>query len=131
MTLLVTPRYYDFFSRSLMPVQHYWPVRDDNKCASIKYAVDWVNSHKQLVPCIYLYFVIYICRQFFAVLNIRFGNNSNKLRLLLTEIQLICSVWSMVLLIEFGVTDRVWCKQLLPIIACTEKSTWDLLLKHK
>lgn len=49
MTLLVTPRYYDFFSRSLMPIQHYWPVRDDNKCASIKYAVDWGNSHKQLV----------------------------------------------------------------------------------
>ncbi|CAD6260178.1 unnamed protein product [Miscanthus lutarioriparius] len=48
MTLLVTPRYYDFFSRSLMPIQHYWPVRDDNKCASIKYAVDWGNSHKQL-----------------------------------------------------------------------------------
>ncbi|CAN6235742.1 unnamed protein product [Urochloa humidicola] len=33
---------------SLMPIQHYWPVRDDNKCASIKYAVDWGNSHKQL-----------------------------------------------------------------------------------
>ncbi|CAN6268682.1 unnamed protein product [Urochloa humidicola] len=48
MTLLVTPKYYDFFSRSLMPIQHYWPVRDDNKCASIKYAVDWGNSHKQL-----------------------------------------------------------------------------------
>jgi len=79
-----------------MPIQHYWPVRDDNKCASIKYAVDWGNSHKQLVPCIYLCFVIYICRQFFAVLNIRFGNNSNTLRLLLTEIQLRCSVWSMV-----------------------------------
>lgn len=62
MTLLVTPRYYDFFSRSLMPIQHYWPVRDDNKCASIKYAVDWGNSHKQLVTCIYIYFVIYICR---------------------------------------------------------------------
>ncbi|ONM15475.1 downstream target of AGL15 2 [Zea mays] len=62
MTLLVTPRYYDFFSRSLMPIQHYWPVRYDNKCASIKYAVDWGNSHKQLVTCIYIYFVIYICR---------------------------------------------------------------------
>lgn len=48
MTLLVTPKYYDFFSRSLMPLQHYWPVRDDNKCASIQYAVDWGNSHKQL-----------------------------------------------------------------------------------
>uniref|UniRef100_A0ACD5V464 Uncharacterized protein n=1 Tax=Avena sativa TaxID=4498 RepID=A0ACD5V464_AVESA len=47
MTLLVTPKYYDFFSRSLMPIQHYWPVRDDDKCASIKYAVEWGNSHKQ------------------------------------------------------------------------------------
>ncbi|KAF7009991.1 hypothetical protein CFC21_024469 [Triticum aestivum] len=48
MTLLVTPKYYDFFSRSLMPLQHYWPVRNENKCASIQYAVDWGNSHKQL-----------------------------------------------------------------------------------
>ncbi|KAL5214609.1 hypothetical protein ABZP36_003761 [Zizania latifolia] len=48
MTLLVTPKYYDFFSRSLMPIQHYWPVQNDNKCDSIKYAVDWGNSHKQL-----------------------------------------------------------------------------------
>ncbi|KAK3144141.1 hypothetical protein QOZ80_4AG0309270 [Eleusine coracana subsp. coracana] len=48
MTLLVTPRYYDFFSRSLMPIEHYWPVRDKNKCSSIKYAVDWGNSHKKL-----------------------------------------------------------------------------------
>ncbi|CAM0903621.1 unnamed protein product [Alopecurus aequalis] len=47
MTLLVTPKYYDFFSRSLMPIQHYWPVRDDNKCVSIKFAVEWGNSHKQ------------------------------------------------------------------------------------
>jgi hypothetical protein len=55
----------------------------------IKYVVDWDNSHKQLVSCIYLYFVIYICRH-------RFGNNRNKLCLLLTEIYLRCSVWSMV-----------------------------------
>ncbi|XP_037478496.1 O-glucosyltransferase rumi homolog isoform X2 [Triticum dicoccoides] len=34
--------------RSLMPLQHYWPVRDNNKCASIQYAVNWGNSHKQL-----------------------------------------------------------------------------------
>ncbi|XP_040379252.1 O-glucosyltransferase rumi homolog isoform X2 [Oryza brachyantha] len=33
---------------SLMPIQHYWPVQNDNKCDSIKYAVDWGNSHKQL-----------------------------------------------------------------------------------
>uniref|UniRef100_A0A0D9W7J9 Glycosyl transferase CAP10 domain-containing protein n=1 Tax=Leersia perrieri TaxID=77586 RepID=A0A0D9W7J9_9ORYZ len=34
--------------RSLMPIQHYWPVQNDDKCGSIKYAVDWGNSHKQL-----------------------------------------------------------------------------------
>nr|XP_015623569.1 uncharacterized protein LOC4330128 isoform X2 [Oryza sativa Japonica Group] len=47
MTLVVTPKYYDFFSRVLMPTQHYWPVRDDNKCSSIKHAVDWGNSNKK------------------------------------------------------------------------------------
>ncbi|OEL19655.1 hypothetical protein BAE44_0019331, partial [Dichanthelium oligosanthes] len=47
MTLVVTPKYYDFYSRALMPMQHYWPVRDDSKCSSIKYAVDWGNSLKQ------------------------------------------------------------------------------------
>ena len=49
MTLVVAPKYYDFYSRVLMPMQHYWPVRDDNKCSSIKYAVDWGNSYKQEV----------------------------------------------------------------------------------
>jgi hypothetical protein len=38
-----------------MPIQHYWPVHNDNKCDSIKYAVDWGNSHKQLVPIVYLF----------------------------------------------------------------------------
>ncbi|GAB2265208.1 hypothetical protein Dimus_000276 [Dionaea muscipula] len=47
LTLLVKPRYYDFFSRGLMPVHHYWPIRDDNKCRSIKFAVQWGNNHKQ------------------------------------------------------------------------------------
>ncbi|PIN22272.1 Endoplasmic reticulum protein EP58, contains filamin rod domain and KDEL motif [Handroanthus impetiginosus] len=46
-TLLVKPQYYDFFTRSLMPLQHYWPIKDDDKCRSIKYAVDWGNSHHQ------------------------------------------------------------------------------------
>ncbi|KAL6123239.1 hypothetical protein ACLB2K_075761 [Fragaria x ananassa] len=46
-TLLVRPRYYDFFMRGLMPVHHYWPVKDDDKCRSIKYAVDWGNSHQK------------------------------------------------------------------------------------
>ncbi|KVI07162.1 Lipopolysaccharide-modifying protein [Cynara cardunculus var. scolymus] len=30
-----------------MPVHHYWPVRMDGKCRSIKFAVDWGNNHKQ------------------------------------------------------------------------------------
>ncbi|XP_073130176.1 uncharacterized protein [Henckelia pumila] len=46
-TLLVKPRYYDFFTRYLMPLQHYWPIREDDKCRSIKYAVDHGNSHEQ------------------------------------------------------------------------------------
>ncbi|KAH7853991.1 hypothetical protein Vadar_008893 [Vaccinium darrowii] len=45
-TLLVKPHYYDFFTRSLMPVHHYWPIKEDDKCRSIKFAVEWGNSHK-------------------------------------------------------------------------------------
>ncbi|XP_027082191.1 uncharacterized protein [Coffea arabica] len=46
-TLMVKPRYYEFFSRSLIPLQHYWPIRDINKCRSIKYAVEWGNNHQE------------------------------------------------------------------------------------
>ncbi|CAN6705714.1 unnamed protein product [Malus baccata var. baccata] len=46
-TFIVKPRYYDFFTRGLMPVHHYWPIKDDDKCRSIKFAVDWGNSHKK------------------------------------------------------------------------------------
>ncbi|KAM0047335.1 putative protein xylosyltransferase [Helianthus debilis subsp. tardiflorus] len=46
-TFVVKPRYYDFFTRGLMPVHHYWPIKEDDKCRSIKFAVDWGNSHKQ------------------------------------------------------------------------------------
>ncbi|KAJ8771431.1 hypothetical protein K2173_026608 [Erythroxylum novogranatense] len=44
-TLLVKPHYYDFFTRSLVPGHHYWPIKDDDKCRSIKFAVDWGNAH--------------------------------------------------------------------------------------
>ncbi|TXG50498.1 hypothetical protein EZV62_023022 [Acer yangbiense] len=47
MTLLVNTRFHDFFTRYLQPVKHYWPIRADDKCKSIKFAVDWGNSHKQ------------------------------------------------------------------------------------
>ncbi|KAL0382361.1 UNVERIFIED_CONTAM: hypothetical protein Scaly_0523400 [Sesamum calycinum] len=52
-TLLVKPQYYDFFTRGLMPLQHYWPIKDDDKCRSIKHAVDWGNSHHEetCLPC--------------------------------------------------------------------------------
>ncbi|XP_059667081.1 uncharacterized protein LOC132312644 isoform X2 [Cornus florida] len=46
-TFLIKPQYYDFFTRSLIPVYHYWPIRNDTKCKSIKFAVDWCNHHKQ------------------------------------------------------------------------------------
>ncbi|MFS7969319.1 putative protein xylosyltransferase [Helianthus anomalus] len=46
-TLLVTPHYYDFFTRGLMPGLHYWPVRMDDKCRSIKFAAEWGNNHEQ------------------------------------------------------------------------------------
>ncbi|KAJ7974193.1 O-glucosyltransferase rumi-like [Quillaja saponaria] len=46
-SLIVTPHYYDFYTRGMIPVHHYWPVREDDKCKSIKFAVDWGNSHKR------------------------------------------------------------------------------------
>ncbi|EXC27339.1 hypothetical protein L484_001075 [Morus notabilis] len=46
-TLLVKSHFYDFFTRSLVPLQHYWPIKDNDKCKSIKFAVDWGNSHKK------------------------------------------------------------------------------------
>lgn len=46
-TLLVNPHYYDFFTRGLLPAHHYWPVREHDKCRSIKFAVHWGNSHIQ------------------------------------------------------------------------------------
>ncbi|CAK7348065.1 unnamed protein product [Dovyalis caffra] len=32
-------------SRSLVPMQHYWPIRANNKCKDIKFAVEWGNNH--------------------------------------------------------------------------------------
>ncbi|PON90870.1 Lipopolysaccharide-modifying protein [Trema orientale] len=43
--LIIHPRFYDFFSRGLIPLHHYWPVKDYDKCRSIKFAVEWGNSH--------------------------------------------------------------------------------------
>ncbi|KAM6555867.1 hypothetical protein CsatB_002886 [Cannabis sativa] len=46
-TLTVKPRYYDFFARALIPRHHYWPIKVNDKCRSIKYAVDWGNFHQK------------------------------------------------------------------------------------
>ncbi|GKA97024.1 O-glucosyltransferase Rumi [Tanacetum coccineum] len=40
-------RYISRDLHGLMPVHHYWPIKEDDKCRSIKFAVDWGNSHKQ------------------------------------------------------------------------------------
>ncbi|KAJ0041909.1 hypothetical protein Pint_17447 [Pistacia integerrima] len=48
-TLIVKPQYFDFFTRGLVPMRHYWPIKDDDKCRSIKFAVDWGNSHQREV----------------------------------------------------------------------------------
>ncbi|KAM3698713.1 hypothetical protein ACB098_06G208000 [Castanea mollissima] len=45
MTLLIRPHYYDFFIRGMVPLEHYWPIRDDSKCTSLKFAVEWGNNH--------------------------------------------------------------------------------------
>ncbi|CAO2835098.1 unnamed protein product [Amaranthus hypochondriacus] len=49
MSLLVTPRWYEFFTRSLIPMKHFWPINPDpdKLCKSIKFAVSWGNNHKQ------------------------------------------------------------------------------------
>ncbi|KHG02634.1 KDEL motif-containing 1 [Gossypium arboreum] len=52
MTLLVNPKYYDFFSRSMMPMQHFWPIRNENKCRDLKFAVEWGNNHTQKAEAI-------------------------------------------------------------------------------
>nr|KYP64423.1 KDEL motif-containing protein 1 [Cajanus cajan] len=47
MTLFIEPIFYDFFTRSLVPRKHYWPISNTNQsmCNDIKYAVDWGNAN--------------------------------------------------------------------------------------
>ncbi|KAL2478774.1 downstream target of AGL15 2 [Forsythia ovata] len=51
-TLLMTQRWHDFFIRGMIPQQHYWPVRDNDKCKSLKFAVEWGNNHTQKAKAI-------------------------------------------------------------------------------
>ncbi|KAL1549875.1 protein O-glucosyltransferase 1-like [Salvia divinorum] len=45
MALIIKPHFYDFFTRSLLPSIHYWPINTNNKCESIKLAVEWGNNY--------------------------------------------------------------------------------------
>ncbi|KAJ4955215.1 hypothetical protein NE237_011998 [Protea cynaroides] len=46
-TLFVKPQYYDFTTRSLIPMYHYFPIKGDDICREIKFAIDWGNIYKQ------------------------------------------------------------------------------------
>lgn len=59
-SLLVRPEYYDFITRSLIPMYHYWPIREDEMCRAIKFAVDWGNIYKQEVIFSLLKYIKYV-----------------------------------------------------------------------
>ncbi|KAL5814779.1 hypothetical protein ACOSQ4_025420 [Xanthoceras sorbifolium] len=44
-TLIISPKYEDFFSRGLIPKKNYWPISSTDLCPSIKSAVDWGNAN--------------------------------------------------------------------------------------
>ncbi|ERN09811.1 hypothetical protein AMTRI_Chr08g201810 [Amborella trichopoda] len=46
LALIISPQYYDFFSRGLIPRKSFWPISSTNLCPSIKFAVDWGNEHQ-------------------------------------------------------------------------------------
>lgn len=50
--MLITPRFYDFFIRGMVPQRHYWPVRDSDKCRSLKFAVEYGNNHTEKAEAI-------------------------------------------------------------------------------
>lgn len=58
MTMFIEPRYYDFFTRSMLPLQHYWPISAKNMCEDIKFAVDWGNAHLDNVIICFLTFTL-------------------------------------------------------------------------
>ncbi|GAV76459.1 Glyco_transf_90 domain-containing protein [Cephalotus follicularis] len=52
MTLFIKSHFYDFFIRGMEPLQHYWPIRDNSKCSSLKFAVEWGNNHTEKAQAI-------------------------------------------------------------------------------
>ena len=49
MTLFIEPTYYDFFTRSMVPMKHYWPISIESICKEIEDAVDWGNTNPDMV----------------------------------------------------------------------------------
>ncbi|GAB4861790.1 hypothetical protein Ancab_037047 [Ancistrocladus abbreviatus] len=45
----VLPQFCEFFTRSLQPIKHYWPINPNDLCRSIKFAVDLGNKHTERV----------------------------------------------------------------------------------
>ncbi|KAL5565625.1 hypothetical protein UlMin_028789, partial [Ulmus minor] len=52
MTFFIRSYYHDFFVRGMIPLEHYWPIRDNSKCTSLKFAVDWGNNHTRQAKAI-------------------------------------------------------------------------------
>ncbi|KAG7575052.1 Lipopolysaccharide-modifying protein [Arabidopsis suecica] len=46
------PFYFDFFTRSLVPMEHYWPIRPREKCSDIVFAVHWGNNNTKKAKAI-------------------------------------------------------------------------------
>lgn len=57
MNLYIRPHFYDFFIRDMVPLQHYWPIRDTSKCTSLKFAVEWGNNHPHQVTVSHSHFL--------------------------------------------------------------------------
>ncbi|KAK6920152.1 Glycosyl transferase CAP10 domain [Dillenia turbinata] len=51
-TLLIIPHYYDFYLRGMVPLEHYWPIRDNNKCKGLQFAVEWGNNNTEKAQAI-------------------------------------------------------------------------------
>lgn len=51
--LVASPTYHEFFTRSLIPMEHFWPIRrDGGLCSSIKFAVNWGNKNPEQAKAI-------------------------------------------------------------------------------
>lgn len=59
MTLFIELNNYDFYTRSLVPLQHYWPIRPKHMCTDLKFAVEWGNSHPKQVSLLHLSYNIH------------------------------------------------------------------------